>query len=161
MFPSFRKHDRDEAGMHFQFNVASPATATTASSDCPPPTTDLAELLRGILEAQHEQIRLLRHQVAAHDTGGKWRSFLERWKEDFGTLPAACKKALPHLERAYMTLISDLAAHLDEQGEDTTTNEFALSEFLDRFGVRLNQLGTILSLVGPLAEIAGPAEQKK
>jgi len=147
--------------MLFQFHVASAATSTTASSDCPPPTTDLAELLRGILEAQHEQIRLLRHQVAAHDASGKWRSFLERWKDDFGSLPAECKKALPHLERAYMTLISELASHLDEQGEDTTGNEFALSEFLDRFGIRLNQLGAILSLVGPLAEIAGSAEQKK
>src|SRR3954447_8913700 len=74
----------NEDRMHFQFNVASAATAATAGSDWPPPTHHLGELLRGILEAQHEQIRLLRHQVAAHDAGGKWRSFLERWKEDFG-----------------------------------------------------------------------------
>ncbi len=147
--------------MHFQFNVASAATSTTVTPDSAPPSTDLADILRQILESQREQVHLLQRQVTAHDAGGRWRSFLERWKEDFGSLPSACKKALPHLERAYMTLISELAAHLDEQGEDTTANEFALSEFLDRFGVRLNQLGAILSLVGPLAEIAGPAEQKK
>jgi hypothetical protein len=147
--------------MHFQFNVASAATSTTVTPETAPLSSDLGDLLRQILEAQREQVHLLSRQVAVHDAGGRWRSFLERWKDDFGSLPAACKKALPHLERAYMTLISDLAAHLDEQGEDTTANEFALGEFLDRFGVRLNQLGAILSLVGPLAEIAGPAEQKK
>jgi hypothetical protein len=36
-----------------------------------------------------------------------------------------------------------------------------MSEFLDRYGFRLNQMGTILNLVGPLAEIATAAEESK
>lgn len=146
--------------MHFQFNVASQATSASVTPESAPLNLDLADILRQILETQREQLQLMRGQAASHDAGGKWRAFLERWKEDFSTLPAACKKVLPSLERAYMNLIADLAAHLDEQGEDCTGNEFALSEFLDRYGIRLHQLGSILTLVGPLAEIASAAEKK-
>jgi len=150
--------------MHFQFNVASPATAnasdtvTTHSAVVPP---DMTDILRQILETQREQLQFMRTSAASHDASGRWRAFLDRWKDDFGGLPTACKRALPHLERAYMTLIADLAAHLEDQGDDGIGNDFALSEFLDRYGIRLNQLGTILSLVGPLAEIAGTTEPKK
>ena len=147
--------------MHFQFNVASPAASDSVTPQSLPAGNDLADILRLILDAQREQVQLLRTSVASHDASGRWRAFLDRWQDDFGSLPSACKKVLPQLERAYMNLIADLAAHLDEQGDDCMANEFALGEFLDRYGVRLNQLGTILSLVGPLAEIAGSTEPKK
>jgi hypothetical protein len=147
--------------MHFQFNVTSPAASACVTPEAAPLHPSVAELLRQILETQREQVQLMRCQAASHDASSRWRAFLDRWQDDFGSLPATCKTALPHLERAYMTLITDLATHLREQGEDCTGNEFALSEFLDRFGVRLSQLGTILSLVGPLAEIAGSTEHQK
>jgi hypothetical protein len=147
--------------MHFQFNVASQAASDSVTPQQVPVSTDMADILRLILETQREQVQLMRTSAASHDASGRWRAFLDRWKDDFGTLPTACKKVLPQLERAYMNLIADLASHLDEQGDDCTANEFALGEFLDRYGVRLNQLGTILSLVGPLAEIAGTSESKK
>src|SRR5262249_350017 len=146
--------------MHFQFNVASQAASDSVTPQQVPASTDMADILRQILETQREQVQLMRTSAASHDASGRWRAFLDRWKDDFGGLPIACKKVLPQLERAYMNLIAELAAHLDEQGDDCTANEFALGEFLDRYGVRLNQLGTILSLVGPLAEIA-TTESKK
>ena len=37
-------------------------------------------------------------------------------------------------------------------------NDFALQEFLDRYGMRLAQLGTILNLVAPLAECSTQGE---
>jgi hypothetical protein len=150
--------------MHFQLNVGSPATpnsSETVTAQSVVPAPDMTEILRQILETQREQLQFMRTSAASHDASGRWRAFLDRWKDDFGGLPTACKRALPHLERAYMSLIADLAAHLDDQGDDCLGNEFALSEFLDRYGIRLNQLGTILSLVGPLAEIAGTTEPKK
>src|SRR5262249_4150796 len=88
--PRRSTHDRDEARMHFQFNVASAATSSSVTPESAPLSADLGDLLRQILETQREQVHLLKHQVAAHDAGGRWRTFLERWKEDFGSLPAAC-----------------------------------------------------------------------
>jgi hypothetical protein len=141
--------------MHFQFEVF-PTLPTTLTLIPPPgPEPGPVELLRQLLEVQREQLVLQRASVAAHDTGSRWRAFLQRWQDDFPGLPAACRGALPVLERAYITIIHELTDQLRQQGPDALDNDFALSEFLDRYGLRLGQLGTILSLVGPLAEAAG------
>lgn len=143
--------------MHFQFDVAPTARAKTVTPDETQASSETAELLRQLLDIQREQLQLLRTTASAHDSNHRWRSFLSRWQEDFGALPSACKKVLPQLERAYITLIADLAAHLNEEALD---NDFTLGEFLDRYGIRLGQLGSILHLVGPLAEIDSASEEK-
>ena len=63
---------------------------------------------------------------------------------------------LPVVERAYLKMIQELTDRL--RGEDGgLDNEFVLAEFLDRYGMRLGQLGTIIGQLGPLAEAAPPA----
>jgi hypothetical protein len=144
--------------MHFNFQVAPPGTAQSMTPQDVPPNLDPIDLLRQLLETQRDQLHLMKQMAASNDGQGRWRAFLDRWKDDYADLPASCKKVLPHLERAYIGLIADLTEYLDEQGEDCTRNEFTLAEFLDRYGIRLNQLAALLSLVGPLAEIASQME---
>jgi hypothetical protein len=108
-----------------------------------------------MLEVQREQLTYLR---ASHDTGARWRAFLQRWQQDFPDLSNTCRKAVPLLERTYGKLIADLTDHLNDSGDDGLDNEFALQEFLDRYGMRLAQLGTILNLVAPLAEAGAAGE---
>jgi hypothetical protein len=145
--------------MHFQFEVSSQAPVEAAGGQTG--ANDSAEILRQMLEVQREQLQMLRHNASAHDAGGRWRAVLLRWQDDFSTLPAACKRVLPQLERAYIALIADLTEYLRQEGDEAIGNEFSLGEFLDRFGIRLNQLGAILSLVGPLADIAEHGEETK
>lgn len=142
--------------MLFQFDVAA-APAAAATAEAMPASGETTDLLRQLLDIQREQLHLLRTSAAAHDSSHRWRSFLSRWQDDFAALPSACKRVLPQLERAYITLIADLAAHLKDEALD---NDFTLSEFLDRYGIRLSQLGSILHLVGPLAEIDSASEEK-
>jgi hypothetical protein len=52
-------------------------------------------------------------------------------------------------------MIAELTERLNDAGDDLD-NDFSLQEFLDRYGMRLAQLGTILNLVAPLSE-AGPS----
>jgi hypothetical protein len=136
-----------------------PFQSSLASPPPTPPQAETADLLRQILEVQREQLAYLRATAAAHDSGGRWRAFLNRWQEDFPTLSDACKKSIPLLEKTYGKLIIDLTEHLTQaEDSDPLDTDFALQEFLDRFGMRLAQLGTILNLVAPLAE-AGPPQQ--
>jgi hypothetical protein len=140
--------------MQFQF-VVSPLVPVPQE----PPAAAAPEtegLLRQILEVQREQLALQRAAAAAHDMGSRWRAFLARWHEDFPDLPESCRTALPILERTYGGLIAELAEHLRQNG--SLDNDFALQEFLDRFGMRLAQLGTLLNLVGPLAEASSQGE---
>jgi hypothetical protein len=68
---------------------------------------------------------------------------------------------LPILEQTYGRLITDLTEHLAANGDDPLDNDFSLQEFLDRYGMRLGQLGTILNLVAPLAEAGPPPQQQQ
>ena len=144
--------------MNFQIDVSSalpcPPVDPPASSAAVPETVDL---LRQILEVQREQLTYQRAAAAAHDMTARWRSFLSRWQQDFPDLAEGCRKALPHLERCYGQLIRDLTEKLTDE-DPSLDNDFALQEFLDRFGMRLAQLGTILNLVAPLAEVAGSSQ---
>ncbi|MBL8799370.1 MAG: hypothetical protein JNM56_36140 [Planctomycetia bacterium] len=136
--------------MHFQYTVSpsEPARAANANE----PGSEATELLRQLLEVQREQLNLQKAAAQAHDMNARWRSYLNRWQQEFPELPDACKYALPILERSYGQLIADLAAHFREHGADALDGDFALGEFLDRYGMRLSQLGSILSLVAYIAE---------
>ncbi|HEV3439821.1 MAG TPA: hypothetical protein VG122_20815 [Gemmata sp.] len=125
--------------------------------DLTPPTREVADLLRQLIGLQQEQVGLIKTQIANQDNSSRWRSFLARWEQEFPSIGAACKQALPLLERAYLGLIQDLTDRVNSSEAAELDDEFVLSEFLDRFGIRLGQLGNILSQLAPLAE-AAPAE---
>ena len=82
---------------------------------------------------------------------------MARWRDEFPDLSDGCRRAMPHLERCYGQMITDLTERIGD--EDSLDNDFAVQEFLDRYGMRLAQLGTILNLVAPLAE-AGAAQNE-
>jgi len=126
----------------------------------PEPTTstrEIADLLKQLIGLQQEQVGLLKTQVANQDNATRWRSFLARWEQDFPNIGGACKQALPILERTYLGLIRDLTERVNSPDAHDLDDEFVLSEFLDRFGIRLGQMGNILSQLAPLAE-AAPAD---
>ena len=145
--------------MNFQIDVTStlPATPVEPPAAATPVPTDQTELLRQLLEVQREQLAFHRAAAAAHDMTARWRAFLNRWQQDFHALTDNCRRALPILERSYGRLIVELTDKLNEDA-DPLENDFILQEFLDRYGMRLAQLGTILNLVASLAEAGAPTE---
>ena len=141
--------------MNFSIDVSSAPPAGATDLPVPLPAgPETVDLLRQILEVQRELLTQQRNAAAAHDMTARWRSFLSRWQEEFPGLSDNCRKALPLLERTYGRLIAEMAERLNDEDE-SLDNDFTLQEFLDRYGMRLAQLGTILNLVAPLAE-AGP-----
>lgn len=127
-------------------------------ADLPPvPSTEVGDLLRQMLDVQREQVQLLKTQVAAQDGLAKWRAFLNRWGGEFPNIGGACKEILPMLERAYLGMIRELTDRLLDGERDELDDEFVMGEFLDRYGVRLGQLGNIISQLSPIADAAPPA----
>jgi hypothetical protein len=117
------------------------------------PVVTTNDLLRELLAVQRDQLNQLR--ASTQDAGARWRALLARWRENFPQLPEACREALPILERAYGGILAALTEELRQNGEDALDSDFALQDFLDRYGMRLGQIGNILNLVAPLAEAAG------
>jgi hypothetical protein len=144
--------------MNFQIDVSSSTPPTAVEPPVTPtPGPETVELLKQLLEVAREQLAYQRAAAAAHDMTSRWRAYLSRWQHEFPELSENCRKAMPALERCYGQLIHDLTERLtDEDGG--IDSDFALQEFLDRYGMRLAQLGTILNLVAPLAEAGTQGE---
>ncbi len=142
-----------------QFNVASftPTTPVPTAAEAPGTTF---EILRQILEVQKQHLAHSQAAFAATDAGARWRAMVGRWREQFPELLDNCKEVLPILERAYGSILMSLVEEIRQQGADALDNEYALQDFLDRFGMRLGQLGNILNLVSPLAETAAQTGQE-
>jgi hypothetical protein len=143
--------------MQSQFDVTSyvPPTQTKPMDNS---NADVAELLRQILEVQRDQLNQLKQTAATQDAMARWRALMARWREDFPELPEGCRKALPILEKAYGSIVAQMVEELRDNGSDSLDTDFAMQEFLDRYGMRLGQLGNILNLVGPLAEAGSQNE---
>ena len=134
-----------------------PPVFATVEQPSPPPG-EVADLLRQLLAVQQEQVGLLKAQLAHHDSTPRWRAFLARWEAEFPGLGSACRQALPAVERAYLALLRELTERLTADPEHLT-DEFVLSEFLDRYGLRLGQLGNIMGQLVPLAEASAAPEK--
>src|SRR5262245_33089592 len=144
--------------MNFQIDVSSALSAGHIEPPASPSSSpEAVDLLRQLLEVAREQLAYQRAAAAAHDMTARWRSYLARWQHEFPDLSDGCRKAMPQLERCYGQLISDLTVRLNDE-DGGIDNDFALQEFLDRYGMRLAQLGTILNLVAPLAEAGSQSE---
>ncbi|MBX7106426.1 MAG: hypothetical protein K1X57_20280 [Gemmataceae bacterium] len=138
----------------FQFDVSGPGPVAHPAVPQSVPADHL-ELLRQILEIQKEQLNLARAVAMANDGGQRWRNFLAKYESDYPGMGAACKYVLPQIERAYLDTLRDLTERLT-QDDEAIDNEFALGEFLDRFGMKLGQLGQLINQIMPLAEAAPP-----
>lgn len=139
--------------MHFQYVVAPP----TAAFPVPPPTPAgdaQAGLLRELIDVQREQLAYLRAAHEVQHTSARWQAFLSRWSEEFPTVGDGCQKTFPLIERAFLRLLDEMSARVTGEDADDLEDEFALGEFLDRYGMRLSQLGNILNVLGPLADAA-------
>jgi hypothetical protein len=91
----------------------------------------------------------------------RWRNLLARWQKDHPEFAERCKKAYPAMEKIYVQLLVNLVDDLALQEDDAYESEFAIQEFLDKYGMRVGQLSHLLSIVGPLSEAAHQTEANK
>lgn len=110
------------------------------------------DVQRQILENQRQQLELAREAAQlARDQRSRQIAELERWQNSHEGVVENCRDALGQLEGVHASLMSDLAEYVDENHENLVEGDFALSDFVDRFGPRLAHLNTMLAVLRPLA----------
>jgi chromosome segregation ATPase len=110
------------------------------------------ELQRQTMELQRQQLELSR-EVAQINREQRSRQVaeLERWQNGHEEVLDSCRESLGHLEQFHAALMGDLASYVKENYENLVDGEFALTDFVDRFGPRLAHLNTMLAVLRPLA----------
>jgi hypothetical protein len=117
------------------------------------------ELQRQILESQRQQLELAREAAqVAREQRARQVAELERWQSGHEVVIDYCKDTLSKLEQVHASLMSELATHVEENHENLLDGEFALTDFVDRFGPRLAHLNTMLAVLRPLAAATRKAE---
>ena len=118
------------------------------------------DLQRQTLDAQRQQLELIRESTqVAREQRSRQSADLERWQSSHGEVLEDCKVTLGHLEQVHASLLGELATYVAEYQENLIDGDFALSDFVDRFGPRLAHLNTMLAVLRPLA--AAQQNQKK
>jgi hypothetical protein len=148
-----------EARMHFQYVVAPPSLGLPA----PPPATAAegqAALLRELIDVGREQVAYLRAAHENQNAIARWQAFLGRYADEFPAVGDGCVKAFPFVERAFLRLLDEMTRRLTDEDAEGIDDEFSLGEFLDRYGMRLAQLGNVLNVLGPVAEAARAAAKE-
>lgn len=117
------------------------------------------EALRQIAEMQRQQLDLLRETTQfTRDQRARQIAELERWQQSHDGVIDNCKDALGQLEQVHAALMGDMAEYVAENHENLVDGDFALSDFVDRFGPRLAHLNTMLAVLRPLAAAARKPE---
>jgi len=110
------------------------------------------ELQRQALDHQRQHLELAREAAQiAREQRARQVADLERWQNGHEAVIDHCKESLASLEEVHAALLGDMTTYVSENHENLVDGEFALTDFVDRFGPRLAHLNTMLAVLRPLA----------
>jgi chromosome segregation ATPase len=110
------------------------------------------EMQRQTMEMQRQQLELSREMTqVSREQRQRQISELERWQQGHEHVLDGCRESLTNLEQVHAALMGDLANYVRENYENLLDGEYALTDFVDRFGPRLAHLNTMLAVLRPLA----------
>jgi hypothetical protein len=134
-----------------------PASAAAALG-----TGDSAALLREMVLLQHKSNELLAELVNQVSLQQRQRvAELKAWKEANPQLAKSCRRAAESLTKVHTEFLSTIAREAAESGEDFADSEYALGEFIDRYGPRLAHFNGVLQLFAQLGAPLPQAEAPK
>ena len=84
---------------------------------------------------------------------------LKAWKDANPELASNCRRAAESLTKVHTEFLSSIAEEACENAEGFAESEYALGDFLDRFGPRLAHFNGVMQLFSQLG--AAPAQPEK
>jgi hypothetical protein len=135
-----------------QFDISANSIAAAATG--PAPSGDLAEtnrLLRDMVALQGKSCELLGELLNQVSLQQRQRmAELKSWKEANPELAASCRQAAESLAKVHTEFLAGIARDAAENAEDFADSEYALGEFIDRYGPRLAHFNGVLQLFAQL-----------
>lgn len=133
-----------------QFDISAnsiTAAATPATGD----STETNRLLRDMICLQTRSCELLGELVNQVSLQQRQRlAELKAWKEANPELAKSCRQAAESLAKVHTEFLAGIARDAAENAEDFTDSEYALGEFIDRYGPRLAHFNGVLQLFAQL-----------
>jgi hypothetical protein len=131
-------------------------SATTIAPTVPAqmPAADASEtnrLLRDMVAMQQRSCELLAELVNQVSLQQRQRTAeLKAWKEANPKLAVACRQAAESLSKVHVEFLSSIANEACDNAESFGESDYALGDFLDRFGPRLAHFNGVLQMLSQL-----------
>ena len=136
-------------------------SAGSPAAGRPTPTADITEtnvLLRELVAQGQKQCELLTELLGQVSLQHRQRAAeLKAWKESNPQLARSCKRAAESLGRVHTEFLASIAQEAAENADDFSDSEYALGEFIDRYGPRLAHFNGVLQL---FAQLGAPLPQQ-
>ena len=138
------------------------ATSITPGGAAPDPQT--RHLLGESIALQQRQIELLSRQcelltelVSQVSLQQRQRAAeLKAWKDATPELARSCRQAAESLAKVHTEFLAGVATEAFDNAENFTDSEYALGEFIDRYGPRLAHFNGVLQLFAQLGAPPAP-----
>lgn len=115
-------------------------------------------LLRDMIALQMKSCELLAELVNQVSLQQRQRiAELKAWKEANPELAKSCRQAAESLSKVHAEFLASIARDAAENADDFTDSEYALGEFIDRYGPRLAHFNGVLQLFAQLGAPLPPA----
>ncbi len=117
------------------------------------------DIQRQVLQSQQQQLELAKEAAhVAREQRGRQIAELERWQAGHDRVIEQCRESLGQLEQVHSALMGELVNHVADNHENLVEGDYALTDFVDKFGPRLAHLNTMLAVLRPLAAAARKPE---
>ncbi len=115
-----------------------------------------ATLLRELVVTQQKSNELLSQLVALVSQQQRQRAAeLKAWREANPKLAESCRRAAESLTKVHTEFLSSIASEAASSGDDLLDSDYALGEFIDRYGPRLAHFNGIMQL---FAQLGAPVQ---
>lgn len=116
-------------------------------------------LLRELVASQQKSNELLGQLVALVSQQQRQRAAeLKAWREANPKLAESCRHAAEALTKVHTEFLSSIASEAATSGEDLLDSDYALGEFIDRYGPRLAHFNGIMQL---FAQLGAPVQPEQ
>ncbi|MEZ6093730.1 MAG: hypothetical protein R3C03_05770 [Pirellulaceae bacterium] len=135
-------------------NTEAPVSKRGKSND-----NELADLLRQLIVGQERQNELLEDMVEQMNAAQRQRANeLGQWRDANPVLARRCRMAAEALSQVQTEFLENLTIDVKDNFDNLIDGEFALNEFVDRYGPRLAHLNGVLQV---LSQLSAPAGQQQ
>ncbi len=114
--------------------------------------SEVADLLRQLIVSQERQNELLEDMVEQMGAAQRQRAAeLGQWRDANPVLARRCRLAAEALSRVQTEFLDNLTIDVKDNYENLVDGDFALNEFVDRYGPRLAHLNGVLQVLSQLS----------
>lgn len=122
--------------------------------------SEMTTLLKELVAGQKRQNEMLEELIDQMGASQRQRAMeLGQWREANPALARRCRAAAEALSQVQTEFLENLTIDVKENYENMLDGDFALNEFVDRYGPRLAHLNGVLQVLSQLSSIPNQNQQ--